>query len=477
MRWQPGLRASIALTVVLVTFAATVAVALVAYQLQAGATRDRFTASAQAGFGSDAQQAHQFIVKTVLDRSKVDLIADYMRGRLGLAGWAVLDMKGASGPVSTYADGKYSNSAASPGLARHWWPAGPVDQARRRPTPVSEWMEVNGDTRLVIIGQVSPGLLLVETYSTDKMDSELTLLRGQLAVIAIVVALLGTGAGVLAAGRIQRRVRVAAAAARRLGAGALDTRLPVRGRDELADLASSFNTMAQRLSESIDQLRRKDQQQRRFVADVAHDLRTPLASMTAATESLHSPDPDDRSRSAELLSTQVRRLSTLVEDLLEMSRFDAGAAELRPEPVDLTELVADAVTMTAPGADISIDTTGDAAVVGDPRRLHTIVRNLVTNAVRHGRQPVTVTIDGTADDQVRVAVVDSGPGLPEDLAPFVFDRFVRGDRARHHTEGSGLGLAIAYENATLHGGVIEVANTGGAVFTLVVPRGAAETSA
>jgi two-component system sensor histidine kinase MtrB len=286
-----------------------------------------------------------------------------------------------------------------------------------------------------------------------------------------VVALLGGALGVLAARVVQRRVRTAAEAARRFGDGALDTRLPVRGRDELADLAGSFNAMAQRLGESIEQLRRKDRQQRRFVADVAHDLRTPLASMIAAADGLGSPDAEDRARSAELLGAQARRLGALVEDLLEVSRFDAGAAELRPDVVDLAALVEDAVRLSAPDVDIPVRRTGDVSLFGDPRRLHTIVRNLVTNAVRHGEPPVEVTVDGTRPDEVRVVVADSGPGLPAELAPVVFDRFVRGDRARSRTEGSGLGLAIAQENARLHGGRLDVRDDGGAVFTLTVPRG------
>ncbi|WP_086820738.1 cell wall metabolism sensor histidine kinase WalK [Allokutzneria sp. NRRL B-24872] len=471
MKWQPGLRASIALTVVLVTFVATGAVALVTYRLQVGATLDRFSASANAGFDSDVQQAHQFTVKTPTVSSKVDQIADYMKGRLGLSGWAVVNLNGRAGQVSDFEGGRYSSVAGSPGMEDQWWPGWLIDQNRQWPRKATTWAEIHGDTRLVLVGEISPDVMLVETYTTKKLDAELAQLRRQLLVVAIVVVLLGAGAGLLAARRIQRRVRIAAEAARRLGSGALDTRLPVHGRDELADLATSFNSMAQRLSESIDQLRRKDEQQRQFVADVAHDLRTPLASMLAATESLNSPSEDDRERSTELLGTQVRRLSTLVEDLLEMSRFDAGAADFRPEQLDLTALVADAVDLSAPEASISVESKGNVHVVGDPRRLHTIVRNLVTNALRHGDEPVTVTVDGTGPGWVRVIVADSGPGLAEDLAPYVFDRFVRGDRARQHTEGSGLGLAIAYENAVLHGGRIDVSNAEGAVFTLIIPRG------
>ncbi|GAA3465283.1 HAMP domain-containing sensor histidine kinase [Saccharothrix longispora] len=376
-----------------------------------------------------------------------------------------------SGALSTARDGAYLPVAGTASAFPGQLPVPEVDRARERLSSVRYTADTPEGPQLVIVGQVEPGVLLAEFYGTRGIDDELAVLRDRLAAVAVVVVLIGGALGVLAARGVQRRVRTAADAARRFGDGALDTRLPVRGRDELADLAGSFNAMAQRLGESIERLRRQDRQQRRFVADVAHDLRTPLASAVAAADGLHSPDAEDRARSAELVGAQVRRLSALVEDLLEMSRFDAGVAELRPEPVDLEALAADAVEWSAPSADVTVRRTGDATAFGDPRRLHTIVRNLVANAVRHGEPPVVVTVDGTEPDRVRVAVADSGPGLPDGLAPVVFDRFVRGDRARTRTPGSGLGLAIALENARLHGGRLDVDHDGGAVFTLTVPRG------
>jgi two-component system sensor histidine kinase MtrB len=492
MTWRLGLRTSIALTVVLVTTLATAAMALVTYQLQTGPTKDRYIASATVNFLYDARQLSQQVnaaaSTTGIDDSG---FRDYKLSRPGVI-WAVLTAKRTRSPGPTgESPGPIAGSPGSPAqdgvftaIAGNSGPllsqlAAPeadlvrsaVNLARQSAQPVTRIVNTKLGPQLIIVGQLGPGLLFAEAYNTHQLDDALSTLRLQLGGIAAGVALLGVLIGLLAARRIQHRVRTAAEAARKLGDGALDTRLPVQGRDELADLAGSFNAMAQRLSASIEQLHVKDQHQRRFIADVAHDLRTPLASMIAATESLNSKDSTDRARSAELLSTQVRRLSTLVEDLLEMSRFDAGVAELRPELVDLEPLVADAVALSAPEAGIQIAVTGDATIIGDPRRLHTIVRNLVTNADSHGARPITVTIDGDAADLMRVAVADSGPGLPADLGPFVFDRFARGDRARQKTEGSGLGLAIAYENAALHGGRLEVANSRGAIFTLTVPRG------
>lgn len=504
MTWRLGLRTSIALTVVLITMAATAAMALVTYQLQTGPTRDRYVADATVNFLYDARKlSEQVNVATNTSGIDVKDFHGYQLSRPGIF-WAVLTARRVRNPGSP-APGAPTAGPAVPGpppadpsvpgppapaqatsftiLAGNSGPLlsqlaareadlvrSAVDLARESAQPVTRLVNTKLGPQLVIVGQLGPGLLFAEAYNTRQLDAALSQLRWQLGGIAAGVALVGVLVGLLAARRIQHRVRTAAAAARMLGGGALDTRLPVQGRDELADLAGSFNAMAQRLSASIEQLHDKDHRQRRFIADVAHDLRTPLASMTAATESLHSSDPTDRARSAELLRTQVQRLSKLVEDLMEMSRFDAGVAELRPELVDLEPLVADAVELSAPAAGVQVTVAGDATLTGDPRRLHTIVRNLVTNADRHGARPITITIDGTAADQVRVAVADAGPGLPADLAPYVFDRFARGDHARQKTEGSGLGLAIAYENASLHGGRLEVANSHGAVFVLTVPR-------
>jgi two-component system sensor histidine kinase MtrB len=460
-RWHPGLRTSIVLTVIAITFAATGIMALLSYQLQQNEIRERFRQAALADFGSDRQQIHQWLVNSHnTNESKLDSIGQYLNGRLALD-WSIVNFNDNLGPKSSLGPGGYVPVSGRPGP----FDRSEVDKARADETITVDYNDiVDGSLHYIVMGQAEPGLILVEIYSTEIADKQLAKVRLELTAAALGVIVVGSGLGLLAARRIQRRVRVAAGAARTLGSGALDTRLPVQGRDEFADLAGSFNSMAQRLGESIEELRRKDEQQRQFVADVAHDLRTPMAVLIAASDGLDGPERD---RSAELIGTQTRRLSALVEDLLEMSRFDAGAAEFRPEPVDLQALCVDVTEMV--GADIPVAADGDAVVTGDPRRLHTIVRNLVSNALHHGAPPITITIDGAAEHEVRVAIRDHGPGLPPELAAKVFDRFVRGDRSRR-SEGSGLGLAIAYENAVLHGGRIDVSSPGGAEFTLVVPR-------
>jgi two-component system sensor histidine kinase MtrB len=286
---------------------------------------------------------------------------------------------------------------------------------------------------------------LVEFFDLGVLETDLGELRRNLALIALGVSVLGVGVGVafLIGRRIRRPIKALSVAADELGAGALDTRVPVKGRDEVAALAESFNTMAARLGESIEALHAKDRQQRRFVADVAHDLRTPLASMIATVDSLDHAEPAIRTRAAEILGTQARRLAKLVEDLLEIARFDAGKADLRVATVDLTDLVANAAEVT--GVEAAVTTAGDVTVVADPRRVHTVVANLLA---------------------------DAGPGVPEDLLPILFDRFARGDHARQATEGSGLGLAIARENVLVHGGSLTAHNDGGAVFTVRLPQSA-----
>nr|WP_216217143.1 HAMP domain-containing sensor histidine kinase [Amycolatopsis aidingensis] len=465
------------MVVILITTMATAGMAFGAYQLQANTTKDRFDNAADAGFSSDLAQARAR-VEAVAGRphNRVEQVVGYMRGRQGVD-WGIFAFDDPPPPADGHVPAATMVASStrlrpSPIGAIPHPPSWMLHEAYlgTQPRPSTTMETDSGVPVQVIVGWLAPGLALAEYYNLGPMQAELDRLQNILTMIALVVAALGVVAAVVAAGRIQRPVRRVAAAARELGDGDLDIRLPVRGRDELADLTSSFNTMARRLSESIEELKAKDEQQRRFVADVAHDLRTPVASVVAAADSLEHADPESRARSAQLLGTQARRLAKLVEDLLEISRFDAGAAELRSEQVDLAELMREAIEVSTGEAEVRLAAEGDVTVTADPRRLHTVACNLLANSVRHGAAPVTVTIDGTGADLVTVRIADSGPGVPEELLPILFDRFVRGDRSRRVTEGSGLGLAIVKENVAAHGGHIEVTNVDGAVFTVTLPR-------
>ncbi|GAA3436134.1 ATP-binding protein [Kutzneria kofuensis] len=292
------------------------------------------------------------------------------------------------------------------------------------------------------------------------------------ALFAVIVAL-------LAARGVLRPVRQLGITARRLGAGDLSARLKVRGNDEMAELARTFNDTAAALEHHVGQLRRMEADARRFVADVSHELRTPLAAMTAVTDVLDEEAPqlgDDAGQAARLVSQETRKLTRLVEDLMEVSRFDAGAAKLALDDIDVASAIG--ATLRARGWLGRVEADLPAGVVArlDPRRLDVIVANLVGNALKHGAPPVQLRL--WADHNwVELRVMDNGPGLAPEVLPHVFDRFYKAEFARTRSEGSGLGLAIAWENARLHSvgglhGSLEAANRpeGGAVFILRLPR-------
>ncbi|WP_328611340.1 HAMP domain-containing histidine kinase [Amycolatopsis sp. NBC_00345] len=294
----------------------------------------------------------------------------------------------------------------------------------------------------------------------------------QTAALALPIAV---ALALLAARQVLRPVRALNTAARKLGHGQLDVRLPAKGSDELAELVTTFNSTAAELERTVGSLRAMEADARRFVADVSHELRTPLAAMNAVTDVLDEDAeqlPADTAVAARLVSAETRRLTRLVQDLVEISRFDAGRAELRLDEWDVATAVADSISARGWSAEDGIVTDLPAGVVAtlDPRRLDIVVANLVGNALRHGEPPVEVRL-GTDGTTVTLVVTDHGPGIPAEVLPHVFDRFTKADSSRARSEGSGLGLSIARENARLHGGDIEAGNTpGGARFVLRLPR-------
>ncbi|MBL1116601.1 HAMP domain-containing histidine kinase [Streptomyces sp. 110] len=308
-----------------------------------------------------------------------------------------------------------------------------------------------------------------EEHTAALLDS----VRGGLLPVLGLAAVLA----LLAAGTVLRPVRELGRATRRLAEGDLDSRVEVRGRDELARLAADFNTTADALQRSVTDLRDQEARARRFVADVSHELRTPLTAMTMVTTVLDEDAaqlPTDAARAARTVSDETARLARLVEDLMEMSRFDSGAARLDAAETDLARIIHGTLELRGWTGQVAARLPEGIRAVVDRRRVDVAVANLVGNALRHGEWPVTVTLSADAD-RVTVEVTDRGPGLPPDAVGQVFDRFYKADSARTRSEGSGLGTAIALENARLHGGTIEAANRpaeegGGAVFTLRLPR-------
>ena len=273
----------------------------------------------------------------------------------------------------------------------------------------------------------------------------------------------------------------AAVVSEKLAAGQLQERMVVKGEDEVARLGASFNHMAASLQEQITQLATLSQMQQRFVSDVSHELRTPLTTVRMAAEVLfdarHDFDPVNK-RSAELLYNQVERFQSLLSDLLEISRFDAGVAMLDAEPEDILQVIAHVIDGAAPvaaeyGSELILRAPAGGIVVEmDSRRIDRILRNLILNAVEHGEgKPVTITVAAN-QTAVGVAVRDNGIGMTPTEAARVFDRFWRADPARARTTGgSGLGLSIAMEDTKLHNGWLQAwGNKGnGANFRLTVP--------
>jgi two-component system sensor histidine kinase MtrB len=297
--------------------------------------------------------------------------------------------------------------------------------------------------------------------------------------IALVI-LLGVVAG-LVTRMVVTPVRVAARTAQRLSAGLLDQRMKVDGEDDLALLAASFNQMAANLQRQIVRLEEMSRLQRRFTSDVSHELRTPLTTVRMAADLLFSEREDFDpavARSAELLQAELDRFESLLTDLLEISRFDAGFAALDAEYTDLVPIVERVAARLAGlgervGVTIELRLPQTPVIAEvDPRRIERVLRNLVGNAVEHGEgRPVEVTL-ATDEAAVAVTVRDHGVGLKQGEERLVFNRFWRADPSRaRQTGGTGLGLSISVEDARLHGGWLEAWGEpgGGAQFRLTVP--------
>lgn len=303
----------------------------------------------------------------------------------------------------------------------------------------------------------------------------------QLARAIAVVGLLLMAVAALTAGWVARRllrpVGTAAGAAERIAGGDLSARLVVTSADEFGQLAASFNRMAAALEQEVLQLERAQAREQRFVADVSHELRTPLTALVGEASLLraHLPGlPAPARRAGELLLADVGRLRSLVDDLIEVSRFDAGAERLETDEVDLGTFVRSLTRARLPGAGVD-GPLEPAVVITDRRRLERVLGNLLDNARLHGEArdvEVTVRLDHAEGGQAQLtlAVGDRGPGVGVDDLSRIFERFHKVDPSRHRG-GSGLGLAIAREHARLLGGSLEASLRagGGLLVTLRAP--------
>src|SRR3954469_17377515 len=297
-------------------------------------------------------------------------------------------------------------------------------------------------THYLVVGGPAKGGELYFFYSEDGLRHELAVLRNILLVGGAVLVLLAALAGAVLAREALRPVARASAAAHSLAEGLLETRLPVEGQDEFGAWAQAFNEMAGALEAKIEALSAAQARERRFTADVAHELRTPLTALVGEASLLAEHlerMPAESRRPAELLISDVGRLRTLVEELMEISRLDAGAESVHAESVDVGALVVGAVRSRGWDGQVRLDVTS-VRVTSDPRRLERIVVNLVDNALTHGGRGVTVHVGRDGSGAV-VEVADRGPGItPEHLA-HLFDRFYKADSSRAG-HGTGLGLAI-----------------------------------
>ncbi|TAK69140.1 MAG: HAMP domain-containing histidine kinase [Actinomycetota bacterium] len=344
----------------------------------------------------------------------------------------------------------------------------------------------------LVVGQpvAVPTVGAYELYYLFPLNQEQSTLDLVRSTVFGTAALLVVGLGLLAlfvTRQVVSPVRQAAQVAQRVSEGNLSDRMRVQGEDDLAVLATSFNEMAQSLEEQINRLEELSRVQQRFVSDVSHELRTPLTTVRMAADVIYEArerfDPST-ARSAELLQNQLDRFESLLADLLEISRFDAGAAVLDVDNVDVRDLARRVVEETAPlaerrGAVVRLQLpAGECVVSCDSRRVDRILRNLVVNAIEHGEGAAVRITVGADASAVAVTVRDAGVGLKPGESSLVFNRFWRGDPARARTTGgTGLGLAIALEDARLHGGWLEAwgAPGEGSLFRLTLPRDASVT--
>ena len=319
-------------------------------------------------------------------------------------------------------------------------------------------------------------------FPLSEESETLALVSRALLTAAVLLLVLVAGLTWLVTRQVVTPIRLARRVAERLAAGQLQERLRVRGEDDLARLATSFNQMATNLQRQIRQLEELSRVQRRFVSDVSHELRTPLTTVRMAGDVLHDArdqfDPTT-ARAAELLQVELDRFETLLADLLEISRFDAGAAVLETDDVNLVDVAHRVVVVTQALADQRstnvkvVSPQHPCLAEADVRRVERIVRNLVTNAIDHAESGDIVLHVGGDDHAAAIAVRDYGVGLASGESAMVFNRFWRADPARARTSGgTGLGLSISLEDTHLHGGWLQAWGRPGqgAQFRLTLPR-------
>jgi two-component system OmpR family sensor kinase len=303
-----------------------------------------------------------------------------------------------------------------------------------------------------------------------------------IALVATSVLVVGTTLIALVVfGPARRRLKAVQSATDRLGAGDLDARAPEQGGDEVTAVARSFNRMADELSSRTRALEAVDSARRQLLADVSHELMTPLTAMRGYLETLSMSeleiDPTTRERYLQIVSEETHRLERIVGDLLDLARLEGGGGTMRQERVEVAALF-DRVAarherelrQRSVGLECHVN-AGAEKVIGDPDRLEQALQNLAANALRHTPDRGQITLTSSADaGHIRLTVRDTGPGIPAEHLPSIFDRFYKADAARKAAGGSGLGLSIVKAIVERQRGTITARNDGGAVFEIVLPR-------
>lgn len=375
----------------------------------------------------------------------------------------------ASASVINYAGTWYSSSVA---IDRNALPLDLRQLVAGGKPGRQRFVAAGGPSLAIGIPLPAVGAQYYEVFNLSDLRQTLNTLLEALAIAAIGTTVIGALVGRWATARVLRPVRDVARAAARISAGGLDTRLPATTDRDLDVLVESFNAMVASLAARMER-------DARFASDVSHELRSPLTTLAAAAGVLgrQRDQLDERGRSAlDLLAADLDRFQTLVDDLLEISRSEAGAMDGHVERLKVAELVEHAMA-SAGDADVPLVLERGAAaatVQADKRRLERVLSNLLENARHYGGGATEVRV-ATVDHRVRIMVDDAGPGVPEADRAHIFERFARGEASSRRTPGSGvgLGLALVAEHARRQGGKawVETAPSGGARFVVDLPRG------
>jgi signal transduction histidine kinase len=354
-------------------------------------------------------------------------------------------------------------------------------EAGRGPGPEPGRRPRRGEFALIMVGGEPVGRVVV-LPGGPPFSRIVTLLGPTIALVAAGVLVVGTTfIALVIFGPARRRLKAVQTATERLGAGDLDARAPEHGGDEVTAVARSFNRMAGELSSRTRALEGADAARRQLLADVSHELMTPLTAMRGYLETLSMSeleiDPATRERYVQIVSEETHRLERIVGDLLDLARLEGGGTTLRQERVDIAALfdrVAARHERELKLRNVRLEpqvNTGAEHVIGDSDRLEQALQNLAANALRHTPDSGGITLTSAQTSAgITLTVRDTGPGIPDEHLPVIFERFYKADAARRAAGGSGLGLSIVKAIVERHGGTITARNDRGAVFEIVLPR-------